>query len=48
MGRAGRFGANGAAITLYTDSEAKKLEEIAEKVGTTVHDLPGDLDDIKT
>lgn len=43
VGRAGRFGANGAAITLYTEAESDKLRDIAEKIGTTILNLPGRL-----
>ena len=42
VGRAGRFGANGAAITLYTEAESGKLSFIADKIGTTVLNLPGE------
>jgi len=43
VGRAGRFGAKGAAITLYTQAESVKLDRIAEKINTTIETLPGGL-----
>ncbi|XP_067936860.1 probable ATP-dependent RNA helicase DDX20 [Watersipora subatra] len=43
VGRAGRFGSNGAAITLYTEAESSKLDSIAEEIGTTIQTLPEEL-----
>lgn len=41
VGRAGRFGAKGAAITLYTQQERGRLSEIAKQIGTYISPLPG-------
>jgi len=41
VGRAGRFGARGAAVSLVTPSELMKLQDIAAEIKTTIHTLPG-------
>ena len=41
MGRAGRFGANGAAVTLYTPEESTRLHKIAREINTDIAFLPG-------
>lgn len=41
VGRAGRYGANGAAITLHTEAEYEKLVEIARQIGTSIQVLAG-------
>lgn len=43
VGRAGRFGANGAAITLHTQTESEKLDKIARQIDTSIHVLPGNV-----
>ena len=41
VGRAGRFGANGAAVTLYTPEESTRLHKIAREINTNIAFLPG-------